>query len=196
MLGFALLCPTYELNNAFLYYVRRYMTYFRVKRKTFDEIEAKYICVHEHREIRRRIINDGRPSYVSQCICCGHTSSPIKVKEALAQTSGKAIPEYDYLISDQRRTAKYLEYQEAYLRLKPELRREYEEYLRSDLWKEIRTRVIARAVGLCEICKENSVEEVHHMTYERIGSEVLEDLLGVCSICHKIIHEMVVRRLG
>lgn len=146
--------------------------------------------MHELCEIRHRIIKDGRTSYVWQCVRCGHTSSPIKARDALAKAAGDPIPEYNYLLSEQRRAAKHLEYKEAYLRLKPEIRQEYEEYLRSDSWREIRKRVIAKTNGLCEICKEMPVEEVHHITYKRIGSEVLEDLLGVCSICHKIIHKI------
>ncbi|MCC9000694.1 MAG: hypothetical protein LM522_14595 [Candidatus Contendobacter sp.] len=166
------------------------MRYFHVKKEAYAEIEVKFSCAHEHREIRHRIIKDGRDSFVFQCVRCGHTSSPIKVKDAQAQSATKPIQKYDDLLSERWRNAKRMEYQKAFFRLKPELKREYEEYLHSDLWKEIRKNVIARTKGLCEICNEDLVEEVHHMTYKRIGSESLEDLLGVCSACHKIIHKI------
>lgn len=66
---------------------------------------------------------------------------------------------------------------------------DYQKYLQSAEWKELRRQVILRAKGTCERCKEWPVVNVHHLTYERLGKELLEDLLGVCTKCHREFHK-------
>lgn len=61
-------------------------------------------------------------------------------------------------------------------------------HLQSDFWKNIRLRVLERDGDICQECKERKATEVHHLTYERLGNELLEDLLSVCRSCHLKIH--------
>ena len=90
--------------------------FFQLKQAVYAEIEKRFECSHPQRELRHRVLKDKRESYVTQCIRYGHTSSPIKVKEALAQSAGKVIPEYDYKLGDIWRTAKSSEYIDTYTR--------------------------------------------------------------------------------
>lgn len=47
-----------------------------------------------------------------------------------------------------------------------------------------------RAGGYCERCGDRTRRlEVHHLTYERFGRELLTDLQGLCEPCHKIADE-------
>jgi hypothetical protein len=62
---------------------------------------------------------------------------------------------------------------------------EYLEYLQSPRWSKLSKAVRMRAKGQCEICRRNPVDEVAHLTYERIFHEHIEDLLGVCRKCHR-----------
>ena len=64
----------------------------------------------------------------------------------------------------------------------------YSEYLESDHWRWIRAKIRRRARGWCERCKVNRRDDIHHLTYERVGHELLTDLIGVCSYCHEYIH--------
>ena len=50
-------------------------------------------------------------------------------------------------------------------------------------WRRIRRERLAHDHGLCVFCKAEA-EEVHHVTYERRGAELIEDLRSLCSICH------------
>ena len=61
---------------------------------------------------------------------------------------------------------------------------EYQRYLASREWALLKRQVRARAREVCERCHKAPMTEVHHLTYERIGHESLEDLLGVCKPCH------------
>lgn len=64
----------------------------------------------------------------------------------------------------------------------------YKDYLDSDEWKKLRTRVRRRARGWCERCKVGPRADVHHLTYERLGNERLDDLVAVCRECHEHLH--------
>lgn len=64
----------------------------------------------------------------------------------------------------------------------------YAEYLESSEWKLRRREVMRRDNGTCQSCG-NPAEQVHHMTYERIGNEDMEDLLAICRRCHRLAHK-------
>ena len=53
----------------------------------------------------------------------------------------------------------------------------------SPQWKEARRVRLAIDNGLCVFCKLPAAD-VHHVTYERVGAELPEDLRSVCRICH------------
>lgn len=65
----------------------------------------------------------------------------------------------------------------------------YRRYLQSPEWaakrKEFWDSAIMRS---CYVCDDPWIDfkgkELHHLTYERLGNENLEDLVPVCSICH------------
>jgi len=64
---------------------------------------------------------------------------------------------------------------------------EYKEYLASREWAVLREKVRERSGDKCERCKTNSQEAVHHLTYARIGRELLEDLQAICTPCHEFV---------
>jgi 5-methylcytosine-specific restriction endonuclease McrA len=64
----------------------------------------------------------------------------------------------------------------------------YHAHIESDAWKEIRRRVFARCKGVCEGCGQRPAVQVHHLTYERLGDELLFDLVAVCMTCHEKCH--------
>lgn len=53
----------------------------------------------------------------------------------------------------------------------------------SPQWKEARRKRLSLDNGLCVFCK-SPAEDVHHVTYERVGAELPEDLRSLCKICH------------
>ena len=60
-------------------------------------------------------------------------------------------------------------------------------YMASRAWRLKRREVIKRAGNLCERCHLAKIANVHHLTYERLGAELLEDLLGLCRECHEFV---------
>ena len=61
----------------------------------------------------------------------------------------------------------------------------YDKYLKSKVWRAKRTAVMHRAKGVCEACGEAPPQQVHHLTYDRVGREPLFDLVAVCRECHE-----------
>lgn len=59
----------------------------------------------------------------------------------------------------------------------------------SEQWKAARRARIEFDGGLCVFCKLPA-EEVHHVTYENVGAEKLEDLRSLCKTCHSACTQM------
>lgn len=70
----------------------------------------------------------------------------------------------------------------------------YRLYLSSIAWKKTREQIKERCGGICEICNKRKMINAHHLTYEHLYNEPLEDLLGVCKQCHGKIHKRFVSK--
>lgn len=69
-------------------------------------------------------------------------------------------------------------------------KQQYHTYLDSKDWKHRRRDIRKRAHGNCERCHLGNADDVHHLTYERIGHEYPSDLLVVCRECHEYLHNI------
>ena len=67
--------------------------------------------------------------------------------------------------------------------------KKYQDYLKSDLWKKLRDKVLERDNYLCQSCRKQPAQEVHHLRYDNLYCEPLEDLQSLCQTCHRDIHE-------
>lgn len=68
--------------------------------------------------------------------------------------------------------------------------RDYQNYLLSDHWKQVKDQYFQS--GLPQMCKccHKQLFQLHHLTYERLGCEKLEDVAPLCKICHRKIHRI------
>lgn len=74
--------------------------------------------------------------------------------------------------------------------------RDYQGYIESDEWARRRQQKISSTFCwhgrvLCDHCRcfvSSNAIDVHHLTYERLGAELPEDLLVLCFWCHKLAH--------
>ena len=64
---------------------------------------------------------------------------------------------------------------------------DYKQYLASREWRVKRNEVIELNNGICERCASRPIQDIHHLTYERIGQERISDLMGVCRPCHEYL---------
>lgn len=66
----------------------------------------------------------------------------------------------------------------------------YLEYLRSEAWRLKRAERLEIAQGKCAACDVRTALHVHHLTYERLGNENMEDLLPLCSWHHEVAERL------
>lgn len=64
---------------------------------------------------------------------------------------------------------------------------DYQTYLASREWSLLREQVRQRSGDRCEHCVYAKQQAVHHLTYARIGKELLADLMAVCNDCHEFL---------
>ena len=68
-------------------------------------------------------------------------------------------------------------------------KKKYHAYLKSLEWMVKREGLFTSRGKRCELCGAMKYIQVHHLTYDNIYNEPLEDLLLVCRDCHKGIHK-------
>lgn len=71
----------------------------------------------------------------------------------------------------------------------------YEEYLRSDLWKHIRSIHLSKELNKqCYVCGSDKYIQVHHKGYTKIFDTrinvQLSKLVTLCGECHLKVHEL------
>ena len=65
----------------------------------------------------------------------------------------------------------------------------YQDYLKSNHWKELRKQYRESSLPkYCLVCK-NPNFQLHHRSYVRLGKEELLDLIPLCGKCHWKVHE-------
>jgi len=69
--------------------------------------------------------------------------------------------------------------------------RQYQTYLKSDHWKSTRRLMYQKRAAHCKVCFSTDQLQVHHKTYQRKGSERLNDLCFLCDGCHGRVHKVV-----
>lgn len=70
----------------------------------------------------------------------------------------------------------------------------YIKYIQSAEWFEKRDSRLRYDDSKCRTCGSRVNLEVHHITYERLGDELLEDLITLCKECHQAITSVIRRR--
>lgn len=62
--------------------------------------------------------------------------------------------------------------------------KEYIEYLKTDQWKLIKSKVLERDNNRCNKCESTDKLHIHHKNYDSIFNESLDDLITLCKVCH------------
>jgi len=140
-------------------------------------------CIHEKTKTVVRKFKNGSVHCVVQCQKCGDQVGGAKKWEAICES----FDDWDQSICNA-----WKEECEADAERRKQDRDEwfsdYDEYLGSPQWKSLREKIMQRASGLCECCKNAPATSVHHLTYYRVGCEAEFDLIAVCHECHEALH--------
>ena len=167
--------------------------YINEKIEAWREHGVRFDCAHEDTELRARTIKGGAVQYVYQCIKCGDSKNqPLAKAKALQLTGGEEPSPFDPTVKEDWEAARTTSSEGIKARFSRDaFFADYDEYLKTEKWALLRTKVFDRAEGKCEGCGEQPPSEVHHLTYEHVGREFLFQLVALCSQCHDRIHEEV-----
>lgn len=67
-------------------------------------------------------------------------------------------------------------------------RKLYTDYLRSEEWKAVREKLFIERGKICECCGSEKKIHVHHLHYNTLTFERMEDLKVLCEKCHNQEH--------
>lgn len=151
-----------------------------------EERHARWGCACEVTELRRRAIRGGGVQFRRQCIQCGEPAGNSVAHSQIEDPA--AVPAWDDQLKDARLAAREQARLDMNKRHAAERSEAYGGYLASPEWRARRAKVMRRASGQCEGCADAPATEVHHLTYERWGREMLFDLVALCGSCHDAIH--------
>jgi hypothetical protein len=147
-------------------------------------------CSHSEREIRDFKTSNGGLQRKQQCLTCGKPAS-----NSITRDKKQVVPDWDYDLANSLEVAKReRRYDIETLLIDRTANLElsgyafYEDYLKSDEWKARRASIFKRDGKKCQSCLSEEATEVHHLTYERIFSEPLFDLVAICRPCHEKLH--------
>lgn len=71
----------------------------------------------------------------------------------------------------------------------------YEDYLKSEEWREIKRKVESRGGHwkICEVCVSTEKIQLHHVRYSGIGKGNLNNLKPLCNSCHFKVHQITLK---
>lgn len=73
---------------------------------------------------------------------------------------------------------------------------DYHAYLNTEQWHRLKRQRILFDRLQCAMCGTAKNLQVHHITYERLGREELDDLITLCKECHAKVHENDLAKKG
>jgi hypothetical protein len=148
-------------------------------------------CVHDSRLVRK-LNSAGQWMYTHQCILCGQIDRTKTGHGAWvpkpATVDLDALPLWSDAISEAAMQAARLAAESIQAEHDQAWWDRYHDYIESDKWRTLRQKALRRDNWLCQGCLEAAAEHAHHLTYERLGNELLCDLVSLCVDCHQLCH--------
>lgn len=65
---------------------------------------------------------------------------------------------------------------------------DYDDYIQSIRWRKKADKCKKKAGHKCQLCSYEGNLQAHHNTYDRLGFELLSDLVCLCGYCHQAFH--------
>ena len=130
-----------------------------------------------------------------QCVTCGQSTSNALPHSEFTTDQIKSLPDFDNDLRDEWWKKSTQERKQGAEEIAEECKRRLEDrklfylsHLSSKKWQAKRRRVIEREKNLCQGCRLAPIEEVHHLSYDHLGDELLFELAGLCAECHRKTH--------
>lgn len=170
-----------------------------VPKSPYEQAREYYACQHEKAEIRFKVYKNDSHHYFEQCLNCGEavgSAIPHKEIDAIDDTppwDERLQLGYRFAIDEMANKIR-AEQQQTWRLRNTDWDREYDDYIKTPLWKDKRRRVLERDNYTCQACLKRPAQQAHHLNYRfPLGKEPLFVLISVCQACHEAIHELTGR---
>jgi hypothetical protein len=144
-------------------------------------------CRHPRVEARVRVNAAGRRYYQRQYLDCAEAVGT-QIASASALAGGHEPPPFEEESLAQSRAETRRFYAEQAVARKQAWWDWYDAYLLTEAWRTKRVQVLKRDNGLCQGCLKRQATQVHHLTYDHVGDELLFELASICDECHERAH--------
>lgn len=163
----------------------------QLQKEISDYVWAEPECNHRERLVYKPDYY-GNKRFYKQCAVCNNLTTSQIAKTKLSEDQMRNAPER----VEEDQTQVYSIKNALYDALKKQLNDQintawwkwYNGYLNSPEWASKRRLVLKRANNICEGCGTNPATQIHHLTYDHAGHELLFELVAVCNTCHKVLH--------
>lgn len=155
-----------------------------------DHLSTQDPCTHETTALRIFTFSDGTEHFVRQCCSCHEKATAWLRHDLVSPEEAAGATPFDHDALTRHRVLDRQRVMDARpvlgsLRDDPQ----YQEYLRSPKWAEIRALVLYRDNGMCRGCGKRRGCDVHHLSYAHLYDEFLFELVTVCRSCHDRWHD-------
>lgn len=159
--------------------------------ENWEKVQKVYGCDCRNKEVRYKLNEAKAKMFFLQCTRCGEAKRIARGKVTNPNSATIKLVDEELRQSWWKQKEAYRQklYEESQNRERQEWFDWYNRYLLSPAWSKKRVAVLKRANFMCEGCQEKTAVQVHHLTYRRVGNEMLFDLVAVCHDCHRIIHD-------
>jgi 5-methylcytosine-specific restriction endonuclease McrA len=166
--------------------------------QVWETIQNEFACDHESVQIVRFTKSNGVVCVREQCWRCGTSIREVPKKghdiDALPEWN-ETIRERWYQMQRARRVdlseQKQAVFEQEKQQESAQWWTQYNRYLHSQHWHDIRQKVLERDSGLCQACLKNKATQVHHISYalyQQLGKSAAFELVAICYPCHCAIH--------
>lgn len=152
-------------------------------------------CQHKENALRLRTLSNGAITIQRQCIHCGDSIGGAVSKKGMSAEQISTLAPWDNEM--QAETSRKREQYWAEIRAGASARIAeqdakwwawYNDYLRSESWHRKRIIILERDKYECQGCLQARASQVHHLTYDHVGDELLFELTSLCVPCHEKAH--------
>jgi len=157
----------------------------------YKQAQLEFACDHSSTTLTRKHSSNGVVRFVRQCDRCGADKGVVP-KQSLSEAERGSAPDFDRARESAWMKARWERHGQLVEQADAVEKRDwdgwYEEYRKSPEWRAKVKKVMRRAHGKCEGCAEAGAVDAHHITYDRVGGEMLFDLVAICRKCHEQVH--------
>ena len=164
----------------------------------WEKVNQEIQCFHGQMVLTVKVASNGVKFYKKQCPTCGEAGPSLPHAQLSYAAREAAIPKDEEIAARwrDRKLERFRELQAEFQASQGQQKasdddewwRWYSAYLQTPAWRNRRSAVLRRDGGLCQGCLLASATQVHHKTYEHVGSEFLFELETICDECHERLH--------